>query len=266
MTSESNMIEDPDLFMAMDDLELVSQGIVEGALSGSHRSPFIGFSVEFDSHREYQIGDDLRHVNWDLWARTDDLYVKQFKSDTNLNLYTFIDISGSMLTENGPTRKYHYGARAAAALSFLAISGRDAPGIYLLRNRITDFVPPRVRPGHFHDLLDLLQKASASGQADIANAMDEAMEVCKRKGIVVFISDMFDNQEVILSGLNNLRHMGHEVIVIQILDPWEATMPKKGNYEFVDLESGNKLKVDAAELRDVYSRVVYNWQQGFKHE
>ena len=262
---ENTTIDDPDLFMAMDDLELVSHGIVEGALSGNHRSPFIGFSVEFDSHREYQTGDDLRHVNWDLWARTDDLYVKQYRSDTNLNLYIFMDISGSMLCDNGPNLKWRYAARAAAALSFLALSGRDAAGVYLLKDRIEQYTPPRVRPGQFHEILATLQNARPSGKAEISNAMDEALEVCKRKGIVVFISDMFDNQDAILSGLNNFRYLGHEVIIFQILDPFEASLPEKGLYEFTDLESEEKLKVDVATIRDDYNRAFTEWQNGFKH-
>ncbi|MFW6255974.1 MAG: DUF58 domain-containing protein [Candidatus Sumerlaeota bacterium] len=269
-TERQAWIEDPDLFMAVEDLELVARGVVEGALHGLHRSPYIGFSSEFDSHREYQPGDDLRHVNWNLWARSDRLYVKQYKSDTNLNLYILLDSSGPMLTDHGPTEKWKYGARAAAALAFLALSGRDATGAYLLESRVEHFVAPKVRPGQLADVLTLLQNANPSAspdpsaRGDIGQALDEARQLCKRRGIVILISDLFDKEEAILRGLNNLRYMGHEVIVMQVLDPWEVDLPEEGQYAFRDLETGEEIQTHPAEVRNSYRRLVEEWRDGFR--
>ncbi|MBN1518266.1 DUF58 domain-containing protein [Candidatus Sumerlaeota bacterium] len=257
-------IDDPDLFMDMEDLELAAHGIVEGTLHGLHRSPYLGFSVEFDSHREYQRGDDLRYVNWNLWARTERLYIKQFKSDTNLNLYLLLDTTGSMFTAHGRSQKWRYGARAAAALAFLALLGRDATGAYMLGNTVQDIVPPRVRPGQFHEILALLQGVQSAGQGDIGAALEDVRETCKRRGIIVLISDLFDKEAEILHGLSDLRYMGHEVLVLHVLDPWEIELPTTGQYEFEDLESGEKLRVHAPQLRESYNRIVADWREGLK--
>jgi len=257
-------MEDPDLFMAMEDLELVARGVVEGALHGLHRSPYIGFSVEFSAHREYQLGDDLRYVNWNLWARTDRLYVKQFRADTNLNLYLMLDTSGSMLCDHGPTEKWKYGARALAALSFLALRARDAAGLYLLQDRICEHVPPYVRPGQLHEILALLQNAAPQGKTDIAQALEQALQLCKRRGIVLLVSDLFDREEQILKGLSNLRYYGHEVIVMQVLDPWEAELPETGQYDFRDLETGETIQTHVAPLRESYRQAVEAWRRDFR--
>ena len=261
---QQEWLQDPDLFMAMEDLELVARGVVEGALQGMHRSPYLGFSVEFDAHREYHPGDDLRYVNWNLWGRTDRLYVKQFKSDTNLNLYLMLDTSGSMLTEHGPTAKWKYGARAVAALSCLALRSRDATGLYLLSDRVHQHVPPYVRPGQFFEILATLRDAAPQGRTNIAQALDEALHVCRRRGIVVLISDLFDQEEAILGALNTLRYWGHEVIVIHVLDPWETELPESGQYEFKDLETGETIQSHVRLLRDSYRQVVADWQSRIK--
>ena len=257
-------LQDPDLFMAMEDLDLVARGVVEGALHGLHRSPYIGFSVEFDAHREYHPGDDLRYVNWNLWGRTDRLYVKQFKSDTNLNLYLLLDTSGSMLCAHGPTAKWMYGARAAAALACLALGSRDAAGLYLLADRVHQHVPPRLRPGQFAEILATLQHATPAGHTDIAQAMEEVLHLCRRRGIVVLISDLFDREEAVLRALDTLRYWGHEVIVLHLLDPWEAELPESGQYEFQDLETGEKIQCHARSWRESYRQVVAEWQSGLR--
>lgn len=259
-----NRIADPDLFMAMDDLELVAHGVVEGALHGLHRSPYIGFSVEFDAHREYQPGDDLRHVNWNLWARTDRLYIKQFKSDTNMNVYLLLDASRSMLCDHGPMEKWKYGARAAAALACLSLGCRDAAGIYLLDDHLRRYVPPVVRPGQLFEILALLQNSDPIGHTDLSYSMEEILHLCKRRGIVILISDLFDDDDSILRGLNDLRFYGHEIIVIHVLDPWEADLPERGQYEFRDLETGERIRTDAVSLRQSYSEEIRAWRTTLK--
>lgn len=246
--------------MSMEDLELVAYGVVEGALHGLHRSPYIGSSVEFDAHRDYQFGDDLRYVNWNLWGRTDRLYIKQFKADTNLNLYLLLDTSGSMLTDHGPTEKWRYGARAIAALSFLSLHTRDATGLFLLQDHIQGHVPPRVRPGQFHEILATLGEANPTGSTDIARSLEETLELCRRRGIVLLISDLFDNEDEILRSLSALRYYGHEVIVVHLLDPWEHALPSRGQYEFRDLETGETVRAHAGSLRESYGKLVGEWR------
>ena len=250
--------------MAMDNLELVARGVVEGALHGLHRSPYLGFSAEFDAHREYQPGDDLRHVNWNLWARTDRLYVKQYKSDTNLNLYILLDTSGSMLCRHGPAPKWQYGARLAAALAYLSLQARDAAGIFLLGERMREHVPPKVRPGQFHEILSVLEQAAPAGGTGLRQALEETLQLCRRRGIVVLISDLFDRDEAVIEGLGNLRFYGHEVILVNLLDPWEELLPETGQYEFRDLESGDILRANAAAIRRSAHANVSAWRESIR--
>jgi len=260
MAATQTELQDPELFMALEDLELVARGIVEGALHGLHQSPYVGFSVEFNAHREYQLGDDLRYVNWNLWGRTDRLYIKQFKSDTNLNLYLLLDCTASMLCANGPTAKWRYGARALAALAFLALNTRDATGLFLLQSGLEEFVPPFVRPGQFHEILALLERARPRGPTNLAKALAETSQLCRRRGLVVVVSDLFDQDEGILGALRHLRHHGHDVIVVHLLDPWEADLPESGQFEFQDLETGARLRTNVEPLRTAYRRAVADWR------
>lgn len=265
MTAETK-INDPDLFLALDDLEIVAQGIVEGAMHGMHRSPYIGFSVEFESHREYQLGDDLRHVNWNLWARTNELFVKQFKCDTNLQLYLLMDVSGSMLCDNGSGPKWCYASRAAAALGFLSIKNRDAVGLTFLNSKVVDHLPSALKPNQFESLIYMLENPSPQEEADISQSLNEVTRLCKRRGLLILFSDMFDNEEQLFRGLNQLRFMGHEVLVIHILDKYELELPEKGNYEFVDLEKGSRIKASVGEIRSSYNRVVKGWCEGVRRQ
>lgn len=263
-TNASAQLDDPELFMAMDDLELVAHGIVEGALHGLHRSPYLGFSAEFDAHREYQPGDELRHVNWNLWARTDRLYVKQFKIDTNLDLHILIDCSGSMRCEHGPTSKWRYAARAAAALAYVALRGRDAAGLFLLGSGVQEHVPPNVRRGQLAQITTLLQRADVEGEGRLARALQEVLHLCRRRGIVVLISDLLDDDAGILRGLDDLHHGGHEVVVLQVLDPWEKELPERGQFEFHDLETGERLRTDVTTIRASVLGDVRAWQQSLR--
>lgn len=264
VTTESDRavwLDDPDLFMAMDDLELAAAGIVEGALHGVHRSPYLGFSVEFDAHREYQPGDDLRYVNWNLWARTERLYVKQFKSDTNLNLYLILDASASMCCANGLSSKWRYAARAAAALSYLSLQSRDAAGVTLLGHRVLDHVPPRVRPGQFNEIVSLLSRCEPRGTTDFATAMEEALHLCGRRGIVMVLSDFFADDQAVFRALADFRYYGHEVIACQILDSWESRLPEHGQFEFHDLETDERLRTNAPAVRDAVHRQISQWRR-----
>jgi len=261
--SREPFVEDPELFLAMEDLELVARGVVEGALHGLHRSPYIGFSAEFDAHREYEPGDDLRYVNWNLWARTDRLYVKQFKSDTNLNLYLLLDCSRSMLCANGPYPKWAYGARAAAALAWLSLRERDAAGVFLLADGIRDYVPPRVRPDQFHEIQAVLSRApEVAAGTNLARPLEETLHLCRHRGIVVLLSDLFDEDEDLLRAIDTLRFYGHEVLVVQILDPWEDELPDSGQYEFHDLESGEIVRAHAPDVRRSCQAAVAEWRRG----
>lgn len=250
---------DPDLFLALEDLELVAQGVVEGFMEGRHRSPFIGFSVEFDSHREYRPGDDIRHVNWKLWARNDRLYVKQFNADTNLNLHLLLDATGSMTCDHGPSTKWRYVIRAAAALAHLAIKGRDAAGITLLGERVLDHVPPRTHPEQLHHIAASLSATVPSASTGLGAALDEAAKLCRRRSLIVIFSDLFDAEDDVFAGLDQLRYRNHEILVFHVLDPWELALPEDGQYRFVDLETQAETTADVQAIAEPYDKAVHSW-------
>jgi uncharacterized protein (DUF58 family) len=264
MKLQTERLNDPSIFLAIEDLEIAARGIVEGSMLGVHRSPFTGFSCEFESHREYHLGDDLRHVNWKLWARTDQMFIKQYRSDTNLQLYLALDASGSMGTGNGPSRKWNWSARVAAALAHLAISCRDAAGLVLLRNGVFEHIPAQVANGQFPRILSALQATSSQGLADTSLGLDQTIHLCARRGMVVYFGDLFDNENNAIRSLATLRYRGHEVVVFHMLDPWEIELPNEQELEFSDLETSEKIKVSTASISSAYADIVRQWQEGIR--
>jgi uncharacterized protein (DUF58 family) len=259
-------LEDPGLFLAIEDLSLAARGIVEGALQGVHRSLFRGYGAEFDSHREYQAGDDLRYLDWNLYARHGRFFTKQFQADTNLNLYLLLDATASMGMQRGPVSKFRYAARAAAALALLTRRSRDAAGLYLLRSGIADALPPRSRPGQFDDIVAMLESTVPGGAAEVGKSLDAVIDTCRRKGIVVLFSDFLDQEETLMRGLRILRQQGHHVIAVQTLDPWECALPETGDFEFTDLETGEFVRTGTPDIRDSYARAVAEWRAHLARE
>src|SRR6186713_1743210 len=217
----ASSLTDPVFFSRLDNLELRARGIVEGFLHGLHRSPFVGFSVEFASHREYAQGDDLRHVNWKLFARSNRLYVKQFDAETNMNLYLLLDVSGSMECRNQGISKLEYGAALAAALAHLALKQHDAVGLVLLADEVVAHLPPKARPHQLQEILRVIANTKPRKTANSARAFQQAAELCNHRGIVVILSDLFDDTEALMKAIERLRFAKHEVIVFHLWDPWE---------------------------------------------
>src|SRR5436305_11773856 len=191
MTYDPRQLTDPVFFSRLENLELRARGIVEGFMQGLHRSPFVGFSVEFASHREYAQGDDLRHVNWKLFARQNSLYVKQFDAETNMNLYLLLDVSGSMECRNSGISKREYGASLAAALGHLALRQHDAVGLILLADEVIMHLPPRSQPHQLQEVMRLISTTKPRRTASSARAFQQAAELCRHRGIVVILSDLF---------------------------------------------------------------------------
>ena len=200
MSFDPRQLADPVFFSRLDNLELRARGIVEGFMHGLHRSPFVGFSVEFASHREYAQGDDLRHVNWKLFARTNRLYVKQFDAETNMNLYLLLDVSGSMDCRSKGISKLEYGAALAAALAHLALKQHDAVGLILLADEVMAHLPPRARPHQLQEILRVIDNTKPRQTASTARAFQQAAELCKHRGIVVILSDLFDDLDALDAG------------------------------------------------------------------
>lgn len=257
---------DPAFFSRLDNLELRARSIVEGFLQGTHRSPFVGYSVEFATHREYAPGDDLRHVNWKLYARQKRLYVKEYDAETNMNLYIFLDVSNSMECATKGTSKLNYGATLAAALAHMAIKQRDAVGITLYADELLGYLPPKAKPHYFDEILQLIETIDARPPSDARRALQPAVELAKHRGMVVIISDFFDDTEAIISAIDNLRFRRHEVILFHILDPWERDMPEDGTVRFQDLETGQEIVTRIEGIRDEYLSRVEEWRNEIDDE
>jgi uncharacterized protein (DUF58 family) len=250
---------DPRLFATLEDLELVARTAVEGFLQGLHRSPYVGFSVEFASHREYLPGDDLRHLNWKVYGRQDKLYVKQYDAETNLDLHLLLDWSGSMTTHTGRLSKQRYAACLAAALAHLALKQRDAVGLTLWAGGVLEHLKPRAKPNQLDEVLHSLTRVPLAARADSAKVLHEVAELMPRRGLVVLVSDLFYDPAEILAGLDHFRFQGHDVLVFQVLDPLERSLGVEGSVRFHDLETGEEIVTEADAIRPAYEAAVGRW-------
>jgi uncharacterized protein (DUF58 family) len=250
---------DPQLFATLEDLELIARTAVEGFLQGLHRSPYVGFSVEFASHREYLPGDDLRHLNWKVFGRQDKLYVKQYDAETNLDLHLLVDWSGSMTTRSVRLSKQRYAACLAAALAHLALKQHDAVGLTLFAGGVLEHLKPRAKPNQLDEVLHSLTGIPLAARADSVKVLHEVAELMPRRGLVVLISDLFYDPAEVLAGLDHFRFQGHDVLVFQVLDPLERWLPVEGSVRFHDLETGEELVTEADAIRPAYEAAVGRW-------
>ena len=253
-------LADPALFLAIDDLELATRSLVDSVLAGAHRSERLGPGAEFAQHRDYQPGDDLRHINWRLFSRTRRLYVREFRAETSMPVHVVVDASASMRIGQ-PHAKLRYATRIAAALAHLALRGRDAVGLRIAQGGALDVLPARATFTQFGDILAKLDTQTADGAGDLATAMDELCETCRQRGTIFILSDFADDESALLTGLSTLREIGHEVSAIQILAPAEESLPANGDFEFIDPESGQHTRAAADMVRDRYAGAVREWRR-----
>ena len=228
---------DPEVISRLSRLDLVARLVVEGFITGLHRSPYHGFSVEFSEHRPYMPGDALRDMDWKAYGKTGRLYVKQYEEETNLKAYLLLDISGSMdFQSGGPMSKFRYASSLTAALSHLLLRQRDAVGLMLFHERIDTYIPPRSVQSHLQVLLKAISQVTPAADTHMAPAFRDLAERISRRGLVVLFSDLLDDPDEVLKGLKYFRHRGHEVIVFHILDPRERDLAFRRETRFYDLE------------------------------
>ena len=246
---------DPAVIARLGTMELKARTVVEGFLSGLHRSPFKGFSVEFAEYRQYLPGDDLSTLDWKVYARTDRHYVKKFEEETNLECHLLLDVSGSMAYRGAaPMSKIEYGSVLAAALAFLMNRQRDATGLIAFDERIVFRLPAGARPGHLHALLLALERMEVGKKSDVGRPLHQLAEALMKRSLVVVISDLLDDPEPIVRGLRHLKFRGTDVVVFQVLDPNELTFPFKGSSRFRDLESSEEVVTEPTKVRTGYLR------------
>ena len=247
---------DPAVLSAIGDLELVARVTVDGTVSGLHRSPFHGYSAEFSQYRHYRPGDDLKYVDWKLFARTDRVYTKQYRETTNMPAQVAVDASASMAYQGtGPVPKLAYARLLAAAVSHLLSGQGDAVGLVTFGDALRDYIPSRSGRLHLRRILVALTKLDASGTTSCANALRRAIDLLKRRGLLVLVSDLYDDGEGVESELRRAVRIGHEVAVFHVLARDEMALPFKRDVELEDLETGGRVLTNAA-IRDSYGMAV----------
>ena len=243
-------------------LELRARHVVEGFLSGMHRSPYFGQSVEFRQHREYTWGDDLRYVDWKVWAKQDRYYVKQFEEDTNLRGTLLVDVSGSMRYGRGAMNKYEYGCTVAASLAYLLLRQQDAVGCVAFDDAVRMTVPLRTRRNHLDSIIQAMELSEPRNKTGMFSILREVAETYPRRGMMVIISDLLTEREGLFRGLKLLRSRGHDVMVFHILDDDELDFPFTGPTRFEGLELPEALRCNPRALREGYLTAL----QGYLEE
>jgi uncharacterized protein (DUF58 family) len=248
VTNPSASVLDPGLLGRISDLELVARILAEGLVSGLHRSPFHGYSAEFSQYRHYRPGDDLKYVDWKLVARTDRVYTKQFRETTNLAAIVVVDTSASMSFPEGVNSKFRYARVAAAALAYLISSQGDTVG--LLSHQ--EFLPPKAGRRHLRRLLASLSGLGVDASWTSAASIRRAAERLGRRGLLIVFSDFYDDEDATFAEMRRAARLGHEVVVFQVISREEIVFGYRRDVEFVDLETGRKLAVDATAARREY--------------
>jgi uncharacterized protein (DUF58 family) len=235
--SESLNFLDPTVLAGLDNLELRARVAVEGFLSGLHKSPHRGFSVEFNDYRHYQRGDDMRHLDWKLYARSDKFYIKQYEDETNVRCVILLDTSASMDYSSGGLSKLNYGVTLASALSYFIMRQRDAVGLITFDDQVRDYIPAKCRQPHLMHILRTLSTVESGTKTDVVKPLTDLAASLTKKSIVILITDMLDDEERIINTLQNLRGMGNDIITFQIMDDAELNFPFDEASEFIDMEN-----------------------------
>ena len=250
----------------LDSISMKAKMVVEGYIIGQHRSPYHGFSVEFAEHRSYEPGDEIRHIDWKLYGKTNRLYVKRYEEETNLRAHLILDTSKSMAYTSGGVSKLEYGSYLLAALSYLMIRQQDAAGVVLFDENIRSFIPPKSIPSHLNTLLNTLDIKAPGEDTKIEPVLHEMAERIKKRGLVIIISDLFDDPENIMNGLKHFRHSKQEVILFHILDRNELEFDFNTRTKFVDMESGEEITTDPWHVKNEYKNLIKGLQDYYRSE
>lgn len=247
---------DPEAINRAEALGLHARYIVEGYMAGEHKSPFHGFSIEFTQHREYVPGDDIRHLDWKVLGRTERYYLKQYEQETNYVAHILVDGSESMRYGSGRVTKFDYARQLAACLSYLVLHQRDAVSVGIFDQEMRSHVPRTGNLGQIHGIMATLAGFRPTQETGIGNVLHQLVGQVKRRGIIILISDLFDDEEAIIKGIQHLRFGGNEVIVMHVMDPFELEFPFDGMVEFEGLENIPKIMTRPYDIRKSYLKEV----------
>ena len=259
---------DPEVLARLGTLKLRVRAITEGLLSGLHRSPHHGQSVEFAEHKEYAPGDDVRRIDWKAYGKFDKYYVKQFEQETNLRCYLVVDASGSMGWKGAPGRltKLEYGAALAASLAWLLVRQADAAGLVLCAGSVVKAIPPQASAGHLLPIDEALSADTPAGPTRLDAALDWLVEHAPRRSAVVLLSDLFDEDQRLLKRLAQLSRRGHEVTIFHLLDPAELEFPFEEPTLFQSMEDGREVEAVGREVKRGYLELMGSWLASIKRE
>ena len=252
---------DPAAIANAEALGLNARYIVEGYMAGEHQSPYRGFAIEFSQHREYTPGDDIRHLDWKVVGRTDRYYIKQYEQETNYVAHILLDGSESMKYGSGKISKLQFGKMMAACLSYLILMQRDAVALGLFDSTVRDYSPRSDNKASIHSIMTRLAAFEPKEQTNIGAVLHDMARQIRRKGIIIIISDFFDDEQRVLDGIQHLRFGGNEVVVFHTMDPYELEFPFVGLVEFDGLEQAPKILTRPVEIRKSYLREVEGFRQ-----
>lgn len=257
---------DPVVLAGISRLDLRAKRVVEGFVTGLHRSPFHGYSVEFAEHRAYTPGDDLKHIDWKLFGRADRYYVKRYEEETNLRALLLVDCSRSMAfrSKASPMSKYDYACTVAASLAYLLLLQQDAVGLVLFDERERAELPPSASPAHLSQLCRLMERQPLADKTRVVPLFHRLAEKARRKGLVVVLSDLFAPPEDVARGLEHFRHNRHEVLVFHILDPQELTLDVEGQVRFLGMEGEAPVTADPRRIRRAYREAMSAFCRGME--
>jgi len=257
---------DPKVLIKIQNLELVARTVVEGFVQGLHRSPYTGFSVDFASYREYQPGDEIRRIDWNVYSRSDRLYIKLYEGETNTRVLVLLDISGSMNYGSGEIKKIDYARMLAACLTYFAHHQRDGVGLLTFDTEVRAHVPSSRRRGQLITILSEIDRVQPSEQTEFRKPLRFLAEYLTRRGLIILISDLYDEPDNIIAGLKALRAKGNDIIVFHIMDNFELTFPFEDMAQFEDMETRRKLHVIPEYLRKQYLEILNDHMERIRKE
>ena len=252
---------DPAVLARLGTLKLRVRAITEGVLTGLHKSPHHGQSVEFAEHKEYAPGDEIRHIDWKAYGKFDRYYVKRFEQETNLRAYLAVDASGSMAYRSDPDRmtKLEYASALAASLAYLLVRQQDAAGLVVVAGKVEAALPPRASAGQVAPIVDALESAKAQGPTELGAAMDWVIEHAPRRSSVLVFSDLMDREEKVLKRLGHLGLRKHEVTLFHVLDPAELEFPFEDPTLFLSMEDERQVEANGRDMRKGYLELFHRW-------
>lgn len=257
---------DPSVLAAIGRLDLIARTVVEGFLIGLHKSPYHGLSHEFAEHRPYIAGDEFRRVDWRVYGRTDRLFVKEFDEETNVTVHFLFDASGSLAFSPNDVSKCDYGRFLLAALAYLSIRQNDRAGLVCFDGEVRERIATRGGQRHLHAILAALGRVQATGSTSLGATVLREASQWKRRGLLVLVSDLYDEREPIVDAIARIRRVGHDVIVFHLLDRVERLLNQRGTFEFRDLETGETLVADTERIRKGYIKRVTDQRAYFQRE